>query len=186
MLQIPALAQSPTPQPSREDRVKKLEEEMRAFQKSTDPQMAELTKYCRHGQGQMTIKNGKSTLGCRYGFTPLFYEDQWNKEGRSFSSLSPQEFQDYCDADFITITETKIYPGETCTLTHEGPKSFIACKEREGSKEVTELMAGFCTKLHDRKLAEEKPACGVNQPLNPKQSQAVKSATGALSKDSKK
>ncbi len=125
-------------------------------------------------------------MGCNYGFTPLYFEDQWSKEGRTFSSLSAQEFQEYCDADFITITETKIYPGEICTLTREGDKSLIACSEKEGSKDVTDLMTGFCAKLRNRKLAEEKPACGVNQPLNPKQAQAVKSATGALAKPEQK
>ena len=184
LFQISAQAQSPSPTPV--DRLKKLEEDQRAFQKSAESDLAELEKHCRHSEGRMTITKGITSIGCRYGFTPLHFEDQWRREGRTFSSVSPQEFQDYCDASFITIAETKIYPGEICGLKHDGSTTTLSCFDMEGSKDVTETITSYCKKLRDRKITEEKPACGVNQPLNSKQSQAVQNATGALSRPEQK
>jgi hypothetical protein len=69
-------------------------------------------KHCLHELGSMTrtVANGVATEGyrCTEGFTSIHYLETWKEAGRTFESLKEEEYRGYCDAEFISMSESNI------------------------------------------------------------------------------
>jgi len=130
------------------------------------PEFDLLEKYCLHGQGKVETRNGSTRYVCSEGYTVAYYDETWKKSGKTFSSLKPEEFASYCESKFIQFTETKINPGDICSIVRNADKIHVKC-ENNGSTEITDLYNNFCADLLQRKIKEEAGSCSINQTLNP-------------------
>ena len=191
-----------------------LESQMKSLESSISDPKSPLNQYCLHGRGNSNLRtqNGvtSGSYSCSEGYTSLYFVEKWAKEGRKFSSLKPEEYQGFCEAEFISKVE-EIYPGYECSLyldfvgTSENSEKkgeiarglFVNCKQALNSDHLFDSdfeskppktfpadkqFQPYCKKVIDEKIASEQTCSVKGAPLSPSQAAIIGKAKDELSK----